>query len=544
MKKLFKTILSLTLMVASMFNNIICSAYDYYEGSEGELQWRTINIETTGFHTAIDEICGVERDGNKAKGIPYRNGNNMYSAFNDLTFNIHRVSYKKAYVNIAKGSYSDVPDDAWYLEYIVWPTYFGVINGYSDGTLRANNYVTFAELAKIVSMAFNADIKPGGSLHNVDFDGKWYNNYLNAILNAFPYHQSRAMEPVYMDSPVRRCEVAYVLASIINTEKDMRRYYDKLRAKDFGSMSQFTDFVNAQLYTYGGGYSLTDFRNEQRVMKEQEPKLPDRFATAMMLAHDKGVFEGDGNGKIRPFDYVTRAELLKLITKVCELASEDKVYELHGGERSYRDRVADIPYDERSNDGEYLDGSGKFTSVNWCLLDTRVPGDTGSMTDYGLLREEWIDRKNIKVYWNQKTRPRLKAGDIFVAEDGTEYLLENSEYLMPEGDPVVGVGLPIATDLGREYIVFGRTEKVENKKRVNSIAFGPISTEYNCLNDSGGYIVFEETGEGHWDHEWNAIAKATRPTVPGVDGQISSDRYWVYRDSEYDALDGWEFRVR
>ena len=133
-----------------------------------------------------------------------------------------------------------------------------------------------------------------------------------------------------------------------------------------------------------------------------------------------------------------------------------------------------------------------------------------------------------ELRWDDPQRDRAKAGDTFIAEDGTRYLIEASPYTMLDGTPVVGVGLPIAMDLGRSFSWKDHTETVKDGRQKTSMGeFGWVNSKVHTCRER--YTVNPRTGEGHYASEWNAIAKGTKPTEPGVEGQYSEDQNWVFR---------------
>jgi N-acetylmuramoyl-L-alanine amidase len=85
--------------------------------------------------------------------------------YSDGTFrpnnNATRVQISKVVSNamgwnepVSAQTFSDVPPDSTFYEYIERMATRGVISGYSDGTFRPNNNATRGQTAKIVSNAF------------------------------------------------------------------------------------------------------------------------------------------------------------------------------------------------------------------------------------------------------------------------------------------------------------------------------------------------------------------------------------------------------
>jgi len=452
-------------------------------------------------------------------------GKTLYEALSDKSFIKKYEAKKTQLAELTTDMFTDLSEIQWYSEYISLPVYFNVLNGYEDGTLKPNGQVTCAEVAKIVATAYETGITNGGGLENEDMTYKWYANAYRAVGNIFTYEKSTLMTDAYMNSPMRRCEIAYVLANACN-DGTLNQYITKAQTGDLSSMAGYTDFHDVVEVS-------RDLESEQQLMASG--KIPARFAGAIMYLKDKGIMVGDGAGHISPLNTVSRAEVFKLIQETCKATTRFGQGAFANAE-SIDAPSKDIVKEETqttvqttsTGSGVYLDGSGAFHSVNEQAgsHDGQKAGDNGIKTDSTkLLWREMQSRKNIKVSYSDAQRPKLKAGDVFVAQDGTEYKLENSKYTMPDGTPIVGVGLPVALDLGRSYTVFGRTETVTNGFKTASSAFGWQSSD-KCTSSSK-YIV-HTTGEGHWMNEWAAIMNQSEPTTPGTDGQISADGYWRY----------------
>jgi hypothetical protein len=54
---------------------------------------------------------------------------------------------------LEENPFEDLDLDEWYAKYVLYAYKFGIINGYDDGTLGPDNYMTRAEFAKIISVA-------------------------------------------------------------------------------------------------------------------------------------------------------------------------------------------------------------------------------------------------------------------------------------------------------------------------------------------------------------------------------------------------------
>ena len=263
-----------------------------------------------GLKHSLDETFGVIRRGDIVSGLPFSNGPTLYDGLNNSSF-IEKYNANKAEVIKAVRLAYPNETNGWYDEYIALPIYYNVLSGYEDGSLQPNRPVAVSEVAKIVATAYEGSIKSGGYLANNAFNsgsGMWYNNYYNKIAKAFTYKSSKDMTPQYMEQNMRRCEVAYVLASVCD-DGTLKDYIAKASSGDISQMAGYTDFVNVVK-------AEVSLSTEQAYMNAGQ--IPSRFAGAVMYLQAKGIMIGDGEGHINPLDNVTRAEVFKLIQTTCE----------------------------------------------------------------------------------------------------------------------------------------------------------------------------------------------------------------------------------
>lgn len=91
-------------------------------------------------------------------------------------------------VRAAEMSFSDVPSNEWYAQYVSQLTDMGIIDGYSDGTYKPNNSVNRAEMSKIATKLATMtgvikdanDISGAPSFSDVPSD-QWFYGYVSAL---------------------------------------------------------------------------------------------------------------------------------------------------------------------------------------------------------------------------------------------------------------------------------------------------------------------------------------------------------------------------
>ena len=142
-------------------------------------------------------------------------------------------------------------------------------------------------------------------------------------------------------------------------------------------------------------------------------------------------------------------------------------------------------------------------------------------------------RPNKTIYAADVWRPgtdRVKIGDTFITEDGTSYYMDHTGIFMPDGKTeIAGVGLPIATDLGRMEKINGKLQAVTGDHYAPLLytGLGVCGSSYGAGVQSSRYIV-APSGEGHWDIEWARILNALEPKQDGKQGEKDPTGYFIY----------------
>ncbi len=139
--------------------------------------------------------------------------------------------------------FSDVDPSAWYMPYVRTAKFYGMLNGYSDGTAKLNNNINRVEFLKFVLEAAEELVGysiPKASYSNfsdVDFsnaDTAWYRDYAGVAgtlyLFDMPYEYQTGKQMLLPSALVQRGEVALVLfrlhhAGILGGEATCEGYY-------------------------------------------------------------------------------------------------------------------------------------------------------------------------------------------------------------------------------------------------------------------------------------------------------------------------------
>lgn len=391
--------------------------------------------------------------------------------------------------------FKDISGKEWFTSYLQIPIHFGVLSGYDDNTLRPDNNITCAEVAKVMASTFENDTDERSKV--------WYAKYYNKVAKGFTY-TDLDINDEYFGREMTRCEIAYVIANYVSGGNGYTADLSSLSAfadcgligtDDDGTMSKDIEIINA-------GY------------------IPSRYAKALAYLVDKGVFQGyedevTGVRTLNPTGKVTRAEVFTLLMNLCKATPSYNYGQFTGNINiEYIEDEQTPVQTQKPSKPSHSSSGGAFDGDKELLAAKAEPF------------EEWQSRAPITARYDDPTRPRLKVGDTFIAEDGTAYYLDHTGIMMGDVE-IAGVGLPIACDLGRQKTVKGFTSTITNGFIPDDPSFGWINSAVSTNSDT--YIVFEKTGEGHWAREWSAILDAKEPTEAGYDGQTTDDGLFTYR---------------
>ncbi len=186
------------------------------------------------------------------------------------------------------------------------------------------------------------------------------------------------------------------------------------------------------------------------------------YQSYVMDTYARGLIGGDTNGNFSPQKSMTRAETATVLTRVI-------------------------------------------------FKDQRIKVDTG-VTE--------VDLSKITYDLTDPKRGAAEVGDVVLGADGKLYTVEVDQKIKDKlGVDVIGVGIPVALDLGRQD---GKSKYV--------IEDGAMCIDSKSDFRGQTYTVFN--GEGHFVMQWQAILATYKPTVNGTyNGEIDSSGYFVWRDN-------------
>lgn len=189
----------------------------------------------------------------------------------------------------------------------------GIISGYPDETFKPDNPVTRAELAKILTLAF--DLQPSEFVYTEKdlSENDWYYNYLlcagkyipNYALPEIneknqPYIDNRTVNAFLPQQNAMRMHVAESLVEIIKNKGQS--------IVDVPEISVVKDELNKT-------FKDADYEN----LYANHGTIPEnvrRMFEYTYLAKKLDIMQGDTDGYFRPYDNVTRAELITMLDRI------------------------------------------------------------------------------------------------------------------------------------------------------------------------------------------------------------------------------------
>ena len=188
-----------------------------------------------------------------------------------------------------------------------------IISGYPDGTFKPDSPVTRAELAKILTLAF--DLQPSEFVYTEKdlSENDWYYNYLlcagkyipNYALPEIneknqPYIDNRTVNAFLPQQNAMRMHVAESLVEIIKNKEQSIVDVPEISVVKDELNKTFKDADYENLYANHG----------------TSPENVRRMFEYTYLAKKLDIMQGDTDGYFRPYDNVTRAELITMLDRI------------------------------------------------------------------------------------------------------------------------------------------------------------------------------------------------------------------------------------
>ncbi|HIX93784.1 MAG TPA: S-layer homology domain-containing protein [Firmicutes bacterium] len=212
----------------------------------------------------------------------------------------------------------------------------GIVNGYPDGTFRPDEFITRAELAKIVTLAFGLETESDAPLADCDPDA-WYYEYVRTAADYIPkypyivgyesvliYHNNTSTGNFLPDEPVLRYHAADAFATL---------------ALEYGGMTleipEDEYEVHAAISEVFLDESIQSFPTYYHLFRPSNPTDPNliRLQNSIYAVYKLGLMTGtptDGGFYFFPFIGLSRAEVLTILDRI--LTPEEVSENMNGTE--------------------------------------------------------------------------------------------------------------------------------------------------------------------------------------------------------------------
>ena len=196
------------------------------------------------------------------------------SEANTATDNLTAAGVSSEEVDAAASAFKDMDKNSWNAPFIARMKKQNILSGYADGSVKPDNTINRAELAKIATLAFNLTSSKAVGLSDIP-ETAWFNSFIGSLQKVgASYATGGVYDPA---AGVSRAEALWVLLKAAGI--DLSTATEKL----------FPD-VN---------------RNH-------------KYAAAITYAAKHGIVSGYENGNFGPTNTLTRAQVAKIVTLILE----------------------------------------------------------------------------------------------------------------------------------------------------------------------------------------------------------------------------------
>ena len=136
------------------------------------------------------------------------------------------------YIDMYGRQFSDVPNNAWYANYIAYGSHRGFFGGYEDGTFRPNNPIRRDEASKIIYLAIpelvssveKGDLDIDEIFSDIEY-GDWFAEYVEALyyLKIIGGYEDATFRPANHVSRAEAVKMIVLITEIAPTNEDLSR---------------------------------------------------------------------------------------------------------------------------------------------------------------------------------------------------------------------------------------------------------------------------------------------------------------------------------
>lgn len=193
-------------------------------------------------------------------------------------------AFSAVFAKTSQSGFTDVigTKDEWANEYIEKMVSQGIISGVGDNKFEPERTLKREELAKLVALCFDLDsfLDPEATTEKMFEDVDpffWYEEYVMLVCRA-GLMKGVSENTFGVGEGMKRCDLALLMARFEYSDEELVTFESKLpeSAKD-------------------------------------KDKIPSYAKGAMGYCYEKGLITGDENGNLNPLDFITRAQITKVL---------------------------------------------------------------------------------------------------------------------------------------------------------------------------------------------------------------------------------------
>ena len=236
--------------------------------------------------------------------------------------------------------FTDVKTDDWFYSYLEYLVDEGLVNGKTESTFEPYSTFSYAECSAVIVRYLGLEEEASKRMKMISqrdeaLSNQWYLGYFEVLENLgiftdyglFEAYDGKivSVDKEAANSPVVRYRFAESISQSFELESTLkaRNVYPEIG----GSGREFIA---------GGGYNESILDRYAGLINDFED-IPEESQRDVLKAYYNGIFNGDISGNFYPGNNLTRAEMAKVLTTICDYSQRTRLIE---------DGYADVVYEE------------------------------------------------------------------------------------------------------------------------------------------------------------------------------------------------------
>ena len=210
--------------------------------------------------------------------------------------------------------YKDVSKEHWAHEYIDKLSNDGIINGFEDGSFRPSETLTKAQFIKLMVSSDKLLLKRMNDLlGDYSIDKQWYESYFDVAEEY--YLLPDGYEKNYLNSPITRKDMAEILSNFIKFVSVYNSLNADGQTKLKENLDEEPEYINNAFSEY-----LISIDSQLKNSFTDVLELDKKSQENIFIVKDLKIINGYEDGTFKPYNYVTRAEASKVLSKYIDEA--------------------------------------------------------------------------------------------------------------------------------------------------------------------------------------------------------------------------------